>query len=141
MHVEGVDGKGGLSLSESIEVDVGNDEARGVAVGVLEDSLKVALNWDVWPCQAMEHWDLLVLLVVIIWLSHPFKKREEEGDHLTQFSDEISLSLAAGWSIAAEIVNPHPNLESEKTQTYNYHKICDIYIQKVDQPKVSHMST
>ncbi|KAH1205314.1 hypothetical protein GmHk_16G046049 [Glycine max] len=46
VHVEGVDGKGGLSLSESIEVDVGNDEARGVAVGVLEDSLKV-LNIEV----------------------------------------------------------------------------------------------
>lgn len=44
MHVEGVDGKGGLSLSESVEVDVGDDEARGAAVGVLEDSLKVAMN-------------------------------------------------------------------------------------------------
>ena len=84
MHVEGVDGQRGLSLSESIEVDVGDDEAWRAAIRVLEDSLKIALNWDVWPCQAMEHWDLLVLLevlVVIIWLSHPLKKRAEESDH------------------------------------------------------------
>lgn len=44
MHIEGVDGQRGLPLSETIKIDICNNEARWTAVGILEDSLKVALN-------------------------------------------------------------------------------------------------
>lgn len=60
MHIKEVDGQGGLPLSEAIKVDVCNNEAWWTAVGILENSLKVALNWDGGASQAMENWDLLV---------------------------------------------------------------------------------
>ena len=39
MNIEGIDGEGGLSLNEAIEINVGNDEATGAAIGVLQDSV------------------------------------------------------------------------------------------------------
>lgn len=60
MHIEGVDGQGGLPLSETIKIDICNNVAGWTTVRIFENSLKVALNWYGGACQAMEHRDLLV---------------------------------------------------------------------------------
>lgn len=44
VDIEGIDGQQWLRLSEAVEVDVGNDEARGAAICVLEDPLEVAVD-------------------------------------------------------------------------------------------------
>lgn len=65
MNIEGIDGEGGLPLSETIEIDVSDNEARRAAIGVLEDSLEVAMNRDRRSGQAMEHRDLLRLEMLL----------------------------------------------------------------------------
>lgn len=44
MDIEGIDGQQWLHLSEPVEVDVGDDEARWAAIGVIEDPLEVAVD-------------------------------------------------------------------------------------------------
>lgn len=39
MNIEGIDGQRGLSLNKAIEINVGNDETTGTAIGVLKDSV------------------------------------------------------------------------------------------------------
>lgn len=46
MDVEGVDGDGGVALEEAVEVDVGDDVARGATIGEAEDAFEVALDGD-----------------------------------------------------------------------------------------------
>lgn len=46
MNVEGIDGQRRLPLSKAIEINVCNNEARWAAIGVLENSLQVALDGD-----------------------------------------------------------------------------------------------
>ena len=54
MRIEGADGQRGLALREPVKVDEGNNEARWAAIGILEDPLKVTLDGNVGPCEAME---------------------------------------------------------------------------------------
>lgn len=59
MHIERIDGQQGLLLRESVEINIGNNETRWTTIGILEDPLKVALDRDGRPCEAMEHWNSL----------------------------------------------------------------------------------
>lgn len=61
VDVKGVDGQGGLAVGEAVEVNVGDDEAGGAAIGVLEDPLEVALDGDAGAGEAVEDGDLLRL--------------------------------------------------------------------------------
>jgi len=44
MNIEGVDRQRGLSLSETIKIDICNNETGWTTIGILENSLKVVLN-------------------------------------------------------------------------------------------------
>lgn len=55
MDIEGIDGQQWLRLSEAVEVDVGNDEARGAAICVLEDPLEVAVDCNGGCGEAVEN--------------------------------------------------------------------------------------
>lgn len=59
VDVERRDGDPWLLLDESIDVRVSHHEARGTAVGVLEDTLQVFLDANTRRSQAMEHCHLL----------------------------------------------------------------------------------
>lgn len=80
MDVEGIDRQRRLHLDEPIQVDVGDDEATGAAVCVLEDPLQVVLDRDRGPGQAMEDRDLLLLAVGVVRSRYPLEKGGEEGD-------------------------------------------------------------
>jgi len=54
MNIERIDGQRGLPLRESVEINVGNDEARRATIGVLEDPFEVALDGDGGLCHALE---------------------------------------------------------------------------------------
>lgn len=49
VDVKGVDRQRRLAVSEPIEVNVGDDEAGGATICVLEDPLQVGLNGDSGP--------------------------------------------------------------------------------------------
>lgn len=76
MHVERIDGQKGLALRESVEINIGNDEARGATIGVLENPLEVGLDGDGWPGKAMKDRDLLRLERAsnVVGLSHPLEE-------------------------------------------------------------------
>lgn len=77
MNIERIDGQQGLALRESVEINVGNDEARGATIGVLEDPLKVALDGDGGPGEAVEGGDLLLLKLArdVVGLCHALEER------------------------------------------------------------------
>ena len=54
MRIEGAEGQRGLALREPVKVDEGNNEARWAAIGILEDPLKVTLDGNGGPCEAMK---------------------------------------------------------------------------------------
>lgn len=84
VDVEGVERERRLPLREPLEVDVGDHEAGGAAVGVLEDPLQVAPDRDGGPRQAVEDRDPLGLLVdlavQVVGLRRLLQQRGEEGD-------------------------------------------------------------
>lgn len=61
MDIERIDWQQRLPLCESVEINIGDDEARGATIGVLEDPLKIALDGDGGRGEAMEDRDLLRL--------------------------------------------------------------------------------
>lgn len=92
MHIEGVHGQRGLALTEPAKVDEGHDEARGAAIGVLEDPPKVTLDGNGRPCEAMEGGNLVgfELRVEVIGGGHPLEKTRDERDEFWEW-------LSHGW--------------------------------------------
>lgn len=77
MYIERIDGQRGLFLRKTIEINVGNNEARGATIGVLKDPLKIALKGNGGASEAVENRDLLGLktTAIIISISNMLKKR------------------------------------------------------------------
>lgn len=88
MHIERIDGQQGLLLRETVKINVGNNETRWATIGILEDPLKVALDGDGRPCEAMEHWNSLRIQSGsgVVGLGHAVEETGEEvydlGHHL-----------------------------------------------------------
>lgn len=59
MDIERIDWKRRLFLGKTVKINVGNNEAGGTTIGVLEDSFEIVLNRYVGPGEAMEHRDPL----------------------------------------------------------------------------------
>lgn len=76
MHVERIDGQKGLPLRESVEINICNDETRGATIGVLEDPLKVGLDGDGGPSEAVKDRDLLCFEQAgnVVGLGHPLEE-------------------------------------------------------------------
>jgi hypothetical protein len=94
MNIERIDGQRGLPLRESVEINVGNDEARRATIGVLEDPFEVALDGDGGPGEAVEDGDLLRLELAceVVGLCHALEKRGQEGYDLGHHLRALKLS-------------------------------------------------
>lgn len=85
MNIERIDGQRGVTLHETIEIDVGNNVARRAAVCILEDSVEISVNGDGGPSEAMEDGHLK-LRVVVVGLRHLL---EEGGEEVDQFGHHV----------------------------------------------------
>lgn len=94
MDIERIDGQQGLPLRESVEINIGNDEARRATIGVLEDPLKVALDGDGGPGEAVEDGDLLCTKSArdVVGLCHALEERGQEGYDLRHHLRALELS-------------------------------------------------
>lgn len=101
MNVEGIDGQFRLPLRKSIEIDVSHNVAGRAAIGVLEDSLQIALHGDGGSGEAVEDGDLLRLqsAAEVVGLRRPLEERGEEGDELGHHAN-WGLQLCHCWSKA-----------------------------------------
>lgn len=83
MNIERIDGQSLLSLGEPVQVDIGDHKARGAAIGVLENPLQVAVDWDCGLCEAVEDRELLRLEppVQVVGLGYPVQHVGKECYH------------------------------------------------------------
>ncbi|KAL4308482.1 hypothetical protein GQ457_01G052490 [Hibiscus cannabinus] len=81
MNVERIEGQRRLPLSEPVQVNIGDDEARGAAICVLVNPAEVGLDRDGRPRQPMEDRDLLGLNtgVNIVGFGHLLDKTGQES--------------------------------------------------------------
>jgi len=84
MNVVRIDGQQWLPLRKPIEINIGHNEARRTAIGILENPLQIALNWDCRRSEAMEDRHFLVpwSTVEVVRFRYALEERRQKSEHL-----------------------------------------------------------